>query len=59
MLENYGFYSTHKSHLVNQKRITRYLKEGTIVMSDGAEVPVARRKKEEFVEQVLKNLMHL
>ncbi len=59
MLENYGFYSTHKSHLINQKRIARYLKEGTIVMSDGAQVPVARRKKEEFVEQVLKNLMHL
>jgi len=59
MLENYGFYSTHKSHLINQKRITRYLKEGTVVMSDGVQVPVARRKKEEFVEQVLKNLMLL
>jgi len=57
MLENYGFYSTHKSHLINRKLITRYLKEGTVVMVDGSEVPVARRKKEEFVEQVLKNIL--
>ncbi len=57
MLENYDFYCTHKSHLINKKYISRYLKEGTVVMSDAANVPVARRKKEEFVEKVLKNIM--
>jgi len=57
MLENYGFYCSHKSHLINRKLISRYLKEGTVIMVDGSEVPVARRKKEEFVEQVLKNIM--
>ena len=58
MLRSYGFYTTHKSHLINTSKITRYLKEGWVVMSDGSEVPVARRKKEEFVEQVLKNCLH-
>lgn len=57
MLENYGFYGTHKSHLINCKLISRYLKEGTVVMKDGSQVPVARRKKEEFIEQVLKDIL--
>lgn len=57
MLENYNFYSTHKSHLINTSLITRYLKEGTVVMSDGAQVPVARRKKEDFMQNILKGFL--
>lgn len=57
MLENYDFYSTHKSHLINTSLIIRYLKEGTVVMQDGSEVPVARRKKDEFTERILKGLL--
>ena len=57
MLKGYGFYSPHKSHLINTKLIKRYLKEGTIIMSDNSQVPVARRKKEEFVEEVLKHIL--
>jgi len=54
MLESYEFFSTHKSHLINKKEIVRYLKDGTVVMSDDSHVPVARRRKEEFVSQVVK-----
>lgn len=57
MLKTYNFYSTHKSHLINQKLITKYLKEGVVVMSDGSQVPVSRRKKEEFLEQILNNVI--
>jgi len=57
MLENYGFYSTHKSHLINCKIITLYLREGMVIMKDGSQVPVARRKKEEFTEQIIKNIL--
>jgi len=53
MLMTYDFYSTHKSHLINQKLIVKYLKEGVVIMSDGSRVPVSRRKKDEFVEKVL------
>lgn len=56
MLESYGFFSTHKSHLVNNSHITRYLKDGTVVLSDGSNAPVARRRKEDFMEQVVKYL---
>jgi len=54
MLQSYGFYSCHKSHLINEHHIDKYLKEGSVIMSDGSHVPVARRKKEEFLEKVLK-----
>ena len=44
--------------MINIKLIVRYLKEGTVVMSDGSKVPVARRKREEFVDQVLKGILY-
>lgn len=53
MLKNYEFYCTHKSHLVNKNRITKYLKEGLVVLSDNSQVPLARRKKEEFLKNIL------
>jgi len=54
MLESYDFFSTHKSHLINKKHISKYQKDGTLVMSDGSQVPVARRRKEDFMSQVVK-----
>lgn len=54
MLESYNFYLTHKSHLVNVSLIVRYLKEGTAIMSDGAEVPISRRRRDDFFSSVLK-----
>ena len=56
MLEKYGFFSSHKSHIINSDKIKKYLKEGTIILNDGSEVPVARRKKEEFIETILSPL---
>lgn len=54
MLSGYDFYPCHKSHLINEHLIDKYLKEGFVIMSDGTQVPVARRKKEEFLEKILK-----
>jgi len=56
MLLSYEFFSTHKSHLVNTTQINRYLEDGTIIMSNGDSVPVARRRKEEFMKNVVKYL---
>ncbi|MEM0991570.1 MAG: LytTR family DNA-binding domain-containing protein [Bacteroidota bacterium] len=53
MLASYNFYSPHKSHLINLNYISRYLKEGIVVMEDAAQVPVARRKREQFAKKVL------
>ncbi len=57
MFKSYGFFSTHKSHLINTSMITKYHKEGTVELADGSSVPVARRKKEEFSERVLKDFL--
>ena len=56
MLESYGFFSSHKSHLINNSHITRYMKDGSVIMSDESTAPVARRRKEEFMEKVVKHL---
>ena len=58
-LEPYGFYACHKSHLINKKKIKRYLKEGIITMSDDSSIPVARRRKDFFVNTVLRNIESL
>lgn len=53
LLEPYGFYACHKSHLINRSCIKRYLREGSAVMNDDAHVPVARRRRDEFMREVL------
>lgn len=49
-----GFYSIHKSHLVNVDLIKAYTKEGDVLMEDGSTAPVSRRKKTEFLEHLKK-----
>lgn len=50
MLEGYGFFRCHQSHLVNKKYIRSWIKEdgGYLLMEDGSQVPVSRSKKEEL-----------
>lgn len=45
----YNFFAPHKSHLINLQMIRSYLREGTIIMADQSKVPVARRKRTEFL----------
>lgn len=54
ILNSYDFHTTHKSHLINVQQIKRYNKEGIIIMKDDSEVPLARRRREEFLEEVMK-----
>lgn len=56
-LEPFSFYACHKSHIINKKRIKRYLKEGTIILSDDSSVPLARRRKEDFLENELSSIL--
>ena len=57
LLECYNFFRVHKSHMVNLRYITRYIKGdgGTVVMSDGSEVEVSQRKKAELIEKLYEN----
>ena len=57
MLKDFGFERVHQSHLVNLKQIKSYLKKegGFLLLNDGTEVPIARRKKDQVLEK-MKNL---
>ena len=50
-LEEHGFYRVHKSYLVNLHHIQQYVRGdgGYLVMDNGDQVPVARRKKEDLM----------
>lgn len=49
-----AFFRIHQSHLVNTGRVKKYLKDdgGYVVMPDGAKLPLARRRKEEFLREL-------
>ena len=48
MLEDKGFFRCHKSHVVNRAHILDHSKSLSILLSDGAEVPISRRRKKDF-----------
>lgn len=52
LLTDYNFCRVHNSHLISIGHIKKYLKPdgGTIVMSDNTEIPVSRRRKDDFLE---------
>lgn len=52
ILQGHHFLRVHKSHLVNPAHIESYDKQGLLLMSDGSEVEVARRKRE-YLQQSL------
>lgn len=54
LLGPYDFFATHKSHLINMSKIRTYMKEGTIHMEDDSVVPLARRRKQLFMEMLEK-----
>jgi two-component system LytT family response regulator len=57
LLEDYNFLRLHRSHLVNIIHIKSYNKRvdgGTVIMKDGTEIPISRRKKD-----ILDNLTNL
>ncbi len=53
-LKEHTFIRLHQSHLVNYKCIQKYVKGtgGYVVLSDGSQIPVSRRKKTELLEYI-------
>lgn len=51
LLSPMGFFRTHQSHLINLDWFDYFIKKdgGIIVMKDKSQVPIASRKKEEFL----------
>lgn len=52
LLSQYNFIRPHKSHLVNIKFIKSYIRHegGYILMNDGTQIPVSRRKKDKIMD---------
>lgn len=52
ILCDHGFMRIHKSHLINMASIKGFDKAGggSVIMKDGTEIPVSRRKKMELME---------
>ena len=53
-LEHYPqFLRIHKSNIININYLERYIRGdgGTAILKDGAEIEVARRRKDEFLER--------
>jgi len=56
LLTESGFYRIHHSHLINMNYIDKYINRdgGYIIMEDGSEVQISRRKKEDFLAVLYK-----
>lgn len=54
MLQQQFFFRTHHSYIINTNEIKRYVKGdgGTVIMSNAAELPVSKRRKEEFIAKI-------
>lgn len=50
------FFRVHSAHLINKEYVKKYIKEdgGMIIMTDGRQVPIARRRKHEFLQKLSK-----
>lgn len=54
LLADHDFARIHHSHLVNMQHVMRFVKDdgGHVILTDGSEVEVSRRKKEEFLKRL-------
>lgn len=55
-LSPFRFFRVHHSHLINLSEVKKYIRGegGSVVLSDNSEVDVSRRKKESFINSLLK-----
>jgi len=54
LLSDHHFVRVHKSYLVNMDHVNKYEKEGILWMSNGEQITVSRRKKEEIRNRIIK-----
>jgi two-component system LytT family response regulator len=60
LLADTSFLRVHKSYLINLMHVKEYLRGegGNVIMTDGAEIEVSRRKKEQFLLKVKEYFMY-
>lgn len=53
LLANFGcFFTPHRSHIINVLFIDKFKKSGTIILKDGTCVPVAKNRKDAFLNRI-------
>ena len=52
MLEFHGFFQCHKSYAINMQQILKYHKKGVVELKNQSQVPIARRRREEFFAEM-------
>lgn len=54
LLEDYDFVRVHQSHIINLKHIRRYVRGdgGQVIMMNGTEIEVSRRKKDDLLAKI-------
>jgi two-component system LytT family response regulator len=54
LLEDYDFVRVHQSHIINLKHIRRYVRGdgGQVIMMNGIEIEVSRRKKDDLLAKI-------
>jgi two-component system, LytTR family, response regulator len=57
LLEDYDFFRIHDSHLISHYHVLKVLNEdgGVVVMSNDIKLPIARRRKSDFLEWIKNN----
>lgn len=52
ILADAGFFRTHRHFLISIKKITEFVRAdgGFVVMSNGEQIPLARNKRQEFID---------
>ena len=52
LLQPYNFFTPHRSFLINLNHMKRYSKDGLIYLTDQETAPLARRRKQEFLNLI-------
>ncbi|MEO7307333.1 MAG: LytTR family DNA-binding domain-containing protein [Ferruginibacter sp.] len=55
LLKEHGFIRIHKSHLVNTKYVSNVNREGILLMSDGKQLTISKRRKEVVMKTLKQN----
>ncbi|MFZ1751647.1 MAG: LytTR family DNA-binding domain-containing protein [Saprospiraceae bacterium] len=55
MLPEHQFFRTHDSHIIHLMHVKEYKKEdgGMVILGNGEQIPVSRRKKQEFLDRMM------
>lgn len=55
LLTEHGFLRIHKSHLVNANYVSKVDREGTLLMTDGRQLTISKRRKEMVMSKLKKH----